>query len=112
MTANQLFWTCIAALGIVAAGVFLYSPARAQDAICLTVGDAVSQAEQTGGHLIDLIDIDGQYADQIIIAQVAGTKRCAPSPRLMQVNGCTTWPVWLWAKFSTSSGVNAISFSP
>ena len=26
MTANQLFWTCIAALGIVAAGVLFYSP--------------------------------------------------------------------------------------
>lgn len=87
MTANQLFWTCIAALGIVAAGVFLYSPARAQDAICLTVGDAVSQAEQTGGHLIDLIDIDGQYADQIIIAQVAGTIQMA-----FAKDGCVTGP--------------------
>ena len=72
MTANQLFWTCIAALGIVAAGVFLYSPARAQDAICYTVADAVAAAEDVGGKLIDLVDVSGQTVDQLLIAEVDG----------------------------------------
>ena len=72
MTANQLFWTCIAALGIVAAGVLFYSPARAQDVICLTVGQAVEAAEAAGGKLIDLVDVAGQNVDQLLIAEVDG----------------------------------------
>jgi hypothetical protein len=36
---------------------------------CIPISAAVEAAESVGGHLIDLVDVPGQLADQVLIIQ-------------------------------------------
>lgn len=64
------------------AGILLVAasrPARADDAPCrLDVAAAVAAAEKTGGGLIDLVDIPGDGADQLLIAEANGLVQVWP----------------------------------
>jgi hypothetical protein len=50
----------------------LAAPIPAPDPACVTVPIAVASAEAAGGHMIDLIAVDGETVDQLLFVAVNG----------------------------------------
>jgi hypothetical protein len=59
-------------------GLSACAAAYADEPKCIPVSAAVAAAEQLGGHLIDLVDVPGKDADQLLIAVANGAVQAWP----------------------------------
>lgn len=65
----------IGAVVILASAYAIYNPVpalAAEEHVCWALDDAVAAAEDLGGVMLDLIDVNGATVDQLLIAEVDG----------------------------------------